>query len=243
MQLMGNASSLFVLKRERTLVLRLLTHADVPGDLGHARDLPCSISERGHRQRNIDQTSILAAPDSFIVFDLLATSYALKNYGFLMQEVPWKQKGDRFADDLIGCVPEKAFGSRVPAGNHAIQVLTDDGVIRGLDDRGEQLPCLLCVRAFGEINQHVHRTDDIASRIMQRRRVRHEWHSRAIGTLCNGFHASYGAASFQGDCHWAFVVRQRRSVRPVESPSDAPFIAADFGLPPSQAGLRPRYST
>ena len=120
---------------------------------------------------------------------------------------------------------------------------TADEVIRGLDDRGKQLPCLLCVRAFREINQHVHCADDIARRIMQRRRVRHEWHSRAIGTLCNGFHASYGAASFEGDCHRAFVVRQWRSVRPVESPSDAPFIATDSRASAQPGGLRPRYST
>src|SRR4029077_2613144 len=103
-------------------------------------------------QRNIDQTSILAKAHSFIVFDLLAKSYALKNCRFLILQVHWKQIGDRLADDLIGCVPEKAFGSRVPAVNYAIEVLTDDGVIRGLDDGGEQLPCLLCVRAVRQIN-------------------------------------------------------------------------------------------
>src|SRR5215207_7510526 len=114
-------------------MFRLLARADVPRNFGHARDLARSIPHRGHRQRNIDQTSILAAADSFIMFYLLATSYALQNFAFLMQEVRWKQLGDRLADDLFGCVPEKAFGSWVPAGNDAIWVLTDDGVIRGLD--------------------------------------------------------------------------------------------------------------
>jgi hypothetical protein len=108
------------------------------------------------------------------VFDLLAKLYALKNFAFLFLEVQWEQTGDRLADDLIGSVPEKAFGSRVPAGNYAIKVFTDDGVIGGLDDRGEQLPCLLRARAVREINQHVHGTDDIASRVMQWRRVGHE---------------------------------------------------------------------
>ena len=112
MQLLGNASPLFVLNSERTLVLCPLTYADVAGNIRHARDLACCIPHWRHRQRNIDETSILAPADSFIVLDLLATSYALKNDGFLMLEVHWKQTGDRFADDLIGCVPEKAFGSR-----------------------------------------------------------------------------------------------------------------------------------
>src|SRR6185295_48198 len=174
MQLIGNTPALFVLKSEQTLVFRLLARADVARNLGHARDLACSIPQRGHRQRDIDQTSILAAAHSLIVLDLLTKSYALKNCAFLILEAQWEQTGDRLADDLFGCVPEKAFGSWVPAGNYAIEVLTDDGVIRGLDDGGEQLPYLLRLRAFGEINQHVHGTDDIASRIMQRRRVRHE---------------------------------------------------------------------
>jgi hypothetical protein len=58
--------------------------------------------------------------------------------------------------------------------HHCVERFAHDGVIGGLDDRGEQLPYLLCVRAFREINQHVHCTDDIARRIMQRRGVRHE---------------------------------------------------------------------
>jgi len=43
-----------------------------------------------------------------------ATSYALKNCAFLILEVRWKQTRDRLAEDLIGSVPEKAFGSGVP---------------------------------------------------------------------------------------------------------------------------------
>ena len=79
------------------------------------------------------------------MFDLLATSYALENCAFLLLEVRWKQTGDRLADHLIGCVAEKAFGSGVPAGDYAIEVLADDGVIRVLDYRGKQLPYLLCL--------------------------------------------------------------------------------------------------
>ena len=58
--------------------------------------------------------------------------------------------------------------------------------------------------AVTDVYQHVHGADDIARRIAQRRRVRHEWHQRAIRALCNGFHTPDGAPSLKSDGHWAF---------------------------------------
>ena len=74
--------------------------------------------------------------------------------------------------------------------------------------------------------------------IAQRRRVGHERHARAVRPLGHRFDAAHRLPGLQGDRHRAFVVRQRRAVRPVQLPGAAPFALADLGMAAPQLGGR-----
>ena len=81
--------------------------------------------------------------------DGLAAADALEYDEFLIVPLRRDQDGHRLADDFGGRIAEEPLGSFVPAGDDAIEVLTDDRVVRGLDDGGEplhRLPRPACAR-------------------------------------------------------------------------------------------------
>lgn len=48
------------------------------------------------------------------------------------------ENGDGFADYLGGGVAKDRLSARVPARDHTVEILADDGVIGGLDNRVEE---------------------------------------------------------------------------------------------------------
>src|SRR5207253_1106260 len=110
---------------------------DVPGDFCCADDLAFSILDGRNGQRNLDQTSIFALANGFIVIDTLTAPNARKNIGFLAAAIHWNQEYDRLADNFFCRIAEEPLCSWVPGFNDPIDVLTQDGIIRGLDDCSE----------------------------------------------------------------------------------------------------------
>jgi len=74
------------------------------------------------------------------VRDLRAPLDPAKNLGLLFGVVRWDEDGDGLANRLTSGVPEEALGALVPAPDEAVEILTDDRVIRRLDDRGQVAP-------------------------------------------------------------------------------------------------------
>ncbi len=101
---------------------------------------------------------------------------------------------------------------------------------------------LLGALAVADVQQHVHGADQFARGVEQRRRIGDEGNARAVRPLGDGFHASDGAPLLQRHRHGAFVVWQRRAVRPIEFPRAAEFTLAELGAaaPKSQWRLRCR---
>src|SRR6185312_14249517 len=80
--------------------------------------------------------------------------------------------------------------------------------------------------ALGDVDQHVHRTGELAGFIEQRRRIGNEGHARAVRPLASRFHAAHRSLLLEADRHRALVVAQRRAVGPIELPRAAPLAGA-----------------
>src|SRR3546814_5168175 len=128
----------------------LLSLGDVAGDLRRAGDLPLAILDRRHGQRDVDQASVLALPNGFIMVGALAAPDARQDLRFLVLMIRWNQDQDRLADDLVGRIAEEPLRTLIPARDDAVEVLAYDRVVGGLDDRGKPLFRYLRPLAFGD---------------------------------------------------------------------------------------------
>ena len=203
--------------------------ADVAGDLGGADDRALRILDGRDGQRNIDQAAIFALAHGLVVLDALARADALDDGVFFALQIGWDQGLDRFADHLFGQIAENPLRALVPAGDDAVEVLADDGVVGGFDDRRKMLQ-----RAFGalplrHVDEHVDGADQRAGGVVERRRIRQERNAGAVGPLGDRVHAAHRALFLERDRHRALVMRQQPAVRPEQLPRAAPLALAELG--------------
>ena len=74
-----------------------------------------------------------------MVHDTLAPADLVEDLLDLPGPVRGAQDRHRLADDLLRLVPVDPRGGRVPARDHPVDGFPDDGIIRGVDNRREQL--------------------------------------------------------------------------------------------------------
>ncbi len=91
----------------------------------------------------------------------------------------------------------------------------------------QDLVLLLGAFLMGDVDQHVDGAADLAGRVAQRRRIRHERDPHPVGTFGHRLHAPHRLACRQGHRHGALLVRQPGSIGVVDLPGDAPAIAAE----------------
>ena len=72
------------------------------------------------------------------MFDPLSGFQACNNVVFLGDALGRDDKRDMAADGLLGGVTEQPLGGRIPALDDTVEGLTDNGIIRGFNDRREQ---------------------------------------------------------------------------------------------------------
>src|SRR5207248_1206200 len=116
-----------------TLAKGALDAGDVARDLGNADDAPGRAFDRGYGDGNVQVAAVLADAHRFEVVYPLPAAKLLEDFGFFVEAVGWEQDGDALADIFLGCVSEDPIGGFVPALDDAVQVLTDDRVVRGGD--------------------------------------------------------------------------------------------------------------
>src|SRR5260370_39696602 len=104
-------------------LLRPLALGDVAGNLRGADAPARRTSYRRHAERNLDQASILAPANGFIMVDALAAPHALEDAGLLVPALRRNQHRDRLADGLLGRIPEEPLCALVPAPDDPIDIL------------------------------------------------------------------------------------------------------------------------
>ena len=115
------------------LPLRALAFGDVARDGGDADDVAARIPDRGHGERNLDGSAVLADAHGFVVADS-ALPDLLENVRFLLRPVRGLEAGNGLAEHLRRRVAEHPLRAGVPTDHFAVQVLPDDGIVGGFHD-------------------------------------------------------------------------------------------------------------
>ena len=132
---------------------RALARGHVAGDLRGADDRAVFVPHRRHGERNVNQPAVLAAPDRLVVLDARAGPDALQDLRFFALEMIGNDRGDRLADHFFGGISEQSLGARIPADDHAVEVLADDGVVGQFHDAGELPARLFAAALIGDVKE------------------------------------------------------------------------------------------
>src|SRR5215472_3561980 len=108
---------------------RSFCKGNVPRNFRGSDDPAVAAEDRRHRQRNINQRTILAFADRFIMADALAAPQPLQNGRLLVYAIGGEEERYRLTNDLLSAVAKKVFRPFVPALNNPLQVLADDRVV------------------------------------------------------------------------------------------------------------------
>jgi hypothetical protein len=73
------------------------------------------------------------------MLDTLAAPDTFENRRLLIMPVRRNQNHDRLAYHFLGRIAEDSLRAVVPTGDYAVEVLANNGIIRGLDDGGNSL--------------------------------------------------------------------------------------------------------
>lgn len=145
--------------KKRDLPLPSFLLGDIAGNFRGADYFPGLIGHRGNGQRDLNQTSVLAAALSFEMIDRLAAPDAMENIGFLMQAFGRDDYGNRFANRLLAKITEQALSPLVPGLNNAVEIFADDGVVAGFDNGRKTTRYALRALVIADIDQDVDRAD------------------------------------------------------------------------------------
>ncbi len=107
-------------------------------DLGCADDIAGFVPDGRDRERNEDAAAVAAHPLGLVVVDALARLEARDDPVFLLESILGDDERDVATHGLLRGVAEQPLRRGVPALDHAIERLADDGVVGGFDDRRQQ---------------------------------------------------------------------------------------------------------
>ena len=119
------------------LLLNLDLFGDVPDDRRDTDDLARFVPHRRDLHRDVAHGAIGRGAFDLEGRDLLAPPHPQHQIQHLAVAGGRDDLGDVLADHLIGRVAVNPLRRRVPADNRAVEVLADDGIVRGFDDRGQ----------------------------------------------------------------------------------------------------------
>src|SRR5579859_779546 len=85
------------------------------------------------------------------MLDTLAQSQTPENCGFFRLELGGDENCNGAANGLFGIVPEQSSRAGVPAGNDAIEVLGNDGIVRGRHNRSQTALSLFRLAAAADV--------------------------------------------------------------------------------------------
>src|ERR1700730_18208425 len=174
---------------------------------------------------------MLALPDGLIVVDALATPDSRHDRFFLFLLIGRNQTRNRLADDFLSQIAKNALRAGVPAGDDAIEVLADDGVVARFDDSGEPQRGLLTAFALRYVLEAVDGADNVSAAILDRLDVDERDAAQAVRPLDVDCLCAHGNAGAQRLGHRALMVREQTAVGAEHSIRSAkPFVGiAELG--------------
>lgn len=139
--------------------------ADIPGNFGCADYAALGVFERGDGQGKFQQRAIFSPAHGFEVIDALSSPESRDNLDFFLAAIERDNQRDRPSHRFGRRVAEHSFRGLIPTRDGAIEILADDCVVGGVDDRGQQAPGFLGMFPVGDVLQRSVKRDDRAMRI------------------------------------------------------------------------------
>src|ERR1700722_15742627 len=133
------------------LGLQLLLRRDVADDLRGADYATAVVSYGRDREGNINSISILAEPYGLKVINPFACPYFCQNHTLVIEELRRNEDRNRSTDNLCRFISEDALGALIPVSHDSVQILADNCVIGGLDDRGHAVQGKLGLLLFSDV--------------------------------------------------------------------------------------------
>jgi hypothetical protein len=135
---------------------------DVAGDFGDGDCFSVAILDGRDGDGDVDRSSVPGDAFGFDVFAVIAGEKALDHVGLLGCAFRGNENRDRAANDFMGGVSQKAFGSGVPTEDGSVELFGDDGIVGGFDDRGEAGVDFFGALEFFDIGVGAHPLGDLA---------------------------------------------------------------------------------
>ena len=86
--------------------------------------------------------------------DLLPSPDLFQHFEHLRSALGWHDHADRLAEDFVRAITVKPLGPGIPARDLTIELVTDDGIFRVFDDRGQTRECCLGAASFAQLAHH-----------------------------------------------------------------------------------------
>src|ERR1051325_644962 len=144
---------------------RLDPFRDIAAYFGSADHGPIRILNWRNGQRNIHEPSIFSLPYGFKMFDPFSILQAVQYHSFLIQPILWNDDSNRLSDFLLRRKSEYFFRGWIPAGDHPVQIFTDNGVIGIANDFTQQSLDTLKISFLCKIAEHQNGAVDVSKGI------------------------------------------------------------------------------
>jgi hypothetical protein len=142
----------------------------------------------GDTVRETEHLAAVLAPAARLeVIDQSAGANPRQHHVLFRLELVGDNHAHRTADRFLGGVAEHAFGGPIPRHDRAVQILGDDGVVRGLDHGGEPLHHAIGVDAIADVARDLRRANDVAVVVVNGRHRQRNRNRRAVLSLTDGF--------------------------------------------------------
>src|SRR5208282_4725951 len=186
------------LPQEQLLPLAgLLQLGYVAPDRRRADGPAVQVADRRDGEGNVDEAAILAPTHRLELADALAATGLVEDRRFFLETVEGSDDRHRLADRLLGGEAEEPLGPLVPGEDHAVEILRQDRVVRGFDDRGVMLRRAVAVAVKRAAQMGFARGGRLCRRRIVRRRLRtgreavHAGHSRVSGMGLQERHSGF----------------------------------------------------
>ncbi|MGD0849852.1 MAG: hypothetical protein ABR948_19945 [Bradyrhizobium sp.] len=117
----------------------LLYQRNVPNNFRRAGNPAAVVPDRRYGKRDVDQPALFRLSHRFQGIDALATPQLVPNDLFFVLPALWDHSDNRSPDNFVGAIAENISCACVPAGDCAVQILTNNRVKGRIDDSGEKL--------------------------------------------------------------------------------------------------------
>ena len=110
---------------------------NVSRDCGGAHNQAGRVLDRRHGERHIEHSAVLRQSSSLEVCNTLVGPDAVEDLVQFMPLIRWNQERGWTTDRFACGIAVQPLGTPIPTQDHAVEVLGDDGVVEGLDNRRE----------------------------------------------------------------------------------------------------------